>query len=223
MRTLFLVIRVPLVIAIILAITFAGYGLYYKYRSLVTIEEASRFDDGAFHLPQEQGAEANASDVVITEFFDFRDSESYRLHQLFRQALDGDSHIVYRIRPVGLRDSEARDISLFLLAARAQDGGKAHDLVQQLITAGEIPTIDSVMHSAQVAGFDSATLKRKMTLIDNRKTEFRNFKMMKDIGFKVTPALTVGSRGYLYNPQHSPGVNFIKLMILEERKVLHDD
>lgn len=210
-KPLFIFLRVIFIIGVMLVATFYGFKFYYQAQSYRGIEKALVVDG-----PPVIGK--TDAPFTIVEFFDYRCPHCSAMSKLVDEAVRNDPHIKILLRPVVLSDDESLKISTLVLAADSQKQGATISLHKDIMALPSIPTYNSVKDIAVSKGIDIKQAENDGESFKPLVTQ--NTALITDIGFYGVPALVIGDKGFMPQGQVLPGVNELRLMIIDAKKRL---
>lgn len=207
--------RVIFVVLLMIVAAYFAAKTYFQYESQQAITKALQMDDAPV-----VGDPSNP--FTIVEFFDYRCTHCYPFAKIVYDAIGDDINngtTKILLRPTIVGDEHSLQIAKLVLAADRQKKGETIALHQQIMQLSTIPTYDTVKAMATARGLDVAQAEKDGEAFQS--IIIKNTELARHIGFSGVPALVIGDKGYMQYTSTMPGVNELKLMMLDAKTRLN--
>jgi protein-disulfide isomerase len=209
-KTLKIFLRVIFVLLAMFAVAIFGWREVVLYQSRSAIESALVIGNMPVIGDKERP-------FTIVEFFDYRCPHCAPMSRLVDEALGDDTQAKIILRPVVFSGEDSFKVTSFVMAAEKQKAGAAVALHRAIMAMDSLPSFDGVRDIAKTQGIDVAKAESDSSAEDIKSAINQNIRLVRDIGFYSVPALVIGDKGYVPRNGVLPGVNELKLMILDAK------
>lgn len=210
-KGLIIFFRVTFVLLAMLVMAYFGLRTYFLHESQqaikVAVEQKNTPIIGNPNNP-----------FPIVEFYDYRCNHCYPFSKLVAEAIgdditNGTTKIL--LRPTVVGDQQSLQIAQLVMAADLQKKGETIAFHQQIMQLTTIPAYDTIKAMAAARGLNVEQAEKDGEQF--RRWIIDNTTLARNIGFKGVPALVIGDKGYMQYTDIMPGINELKLMMIDAK------
>ena len=211
-KAFFIFLRVIFVVLLMIAAALFAAKTYFQYESQQSIKVAIQPDANTPIIGNPDNP------FTIVEFYDYRCNHCYPFAKIVSDAIGNDitsgtTKII--LRPTVVGDQQSLLIAQLVLAADLQTKGETVAFHQQIMQLNEVPTYETIKAMATARGLNIEQAEKDG--VQFQSAIIRNTELATDIGFSGVPALIIGDKGYMQHTSVMPGVNELKLMMIDAK------